>query len=198
MLTLTNMIFRLVLSAAFLMFEKNANYIWKTVHESLWRFPLFSNNFPLLLLGKCSCFISFFNSTGFSIFSPSDSYTPAVNSYPRITPGYLPPPVPKLAISTPTAVTLNSAAYAAPVVTKYTPASAGYNAYGAYGAYGSTYDASLYAKEGYYSSPAKILSPAITKYVSTPAVATTAYAATPTAAPVLCKLSRFCIICKQV
>lgn len=122
-----------------------------------------------------------------------------MNPYPRITPGYLPPPVPKVAISTPTAVTLNSAAYAAPLVTKYSPAvtaTTGYNAYGAYGSYGSVYDASLYAKGGYYSNQAKILSPPITKYVSTPAVATTAYAATPTAGPVVCKLSRFCIVCK--
>lgn len=108
-------------------------------------------------------------------------------SVPRITPGYLPPPVPKVAISTPTAVTLNSAAYAAPVVTKYTPAITATTGYNSYGAYGSAYDASLYAKGGYYSSAAKILSPPITKYVSTPAIATTAYAATPTAAPVICK-----------
>lgn len=127
-------------------------------------------------------------------FFPLDSYTPAVKSvaysYPKITPGYLPPAVPKVAISTPTAVTLNSAAYAAPVVTKYTPAitaSTGYNAYGAYGSYGSVYDASLYTKGGYYSSPAKILSQPFTKYVSTPAIATTSYTATPTAAPVVCK-----------
>lgn len=133
-----------------------------------------------------------FFSSKISIYFPSDSYTPAVKSvaysYPKVTPGYLPPlPSPKLAISTPTAVTLNSAAYAAPVVTKYSPAITATTGYNAYGAYGSVYDASLYAKSGYYSSPAKILSPPITKYVSTPAVATTAYAATPTAAPVVCK-----------
>lgn len=133
-----------------------------------------------------------YNSIGFDKFSSPDSYTPAVKnvaySYPKITPGYLPPlPSPKLAISTPTAVTLNSAAYAAPVVTKYTPAITATTGYNAYGSYGSVYDASLYTKGGYYSSPAKILSPPITKYVSTPAVATTAYAATPTAAPVVCK-----------
>lgn len=119
-----------------------------------------------------------------------DRYTPAVKSvaysYPKITPGYLPPG--KVAISTPTAVTLNSAAYAAPVVTKYTPAITATTGYDAYtGSYGSVYDASLYAKGGYYSGPTKILSPPITKYVSTPAVAHTAYTATPTAAPVVCK-----------
>lgn len=124
------------------------------------------------------------------------SYTPAY-SYPKITPGYLPPPVPKLAISTPTAVTLNSAAYAAPaVVTKYAPAitaTTGYNAYtgyNAHGSYGSVYDTSLYAKGGYYSnSAAKILSPPAytNQYLSTPAIAQTAYAVTPTATPVVCK-----------
>lgn len=103
-------------------------------------------------------------------------------SYPKITPGYLPPA--KVAISTPTAVTLNSAAYAAPVVTKYTPAITATTGYNAYGSYGSVYDASLYAKGGYYSSPTKILSPPLTKYVSSPAVA---YTATPTAAPLVCK-----------
>lgn len=110
-------------------------------------------------------------------------------SYPKITPGYLPPPPSaKIAISAPTAVTLNSAAYAAPIVTKYsTPAITATTGYNAYGSYGSVYDASLYTKGAYYSSPAKVLSPQITKYVSTPAVATTAYTATPTAAPVVCK-----------
>lgn len=109
-------------------------------------------------------------------------------SYPKITPGYLPPPVSaKVALSTPTAITFNSAAYASPVVTKYGPAITATTGYNAYGSYGSAYDASLYAKGGYYSSPAKILSTPITKYVSTPAVATTAYAATPAAAPVACK-----------
>lgn len=125
-------------------------------------------------------------------------YTPAVNSvaysYPKITPGYLPPA--KVAYSAPAAVTVNSAAYTAPIVTKYTSAPAtttttgyngynGYSGYSGYSGYGSVYDAAL-TKGAYYSAPAKVLSPAITKYVSAPAVSTT-YAATPTVAPVACK-----------
>lgn len=115
-------------------------------------------------------------------------------SYPRITPGYLPPAkvavsAPAYALSTPA---YTSAAYAAPLVTKYaaTPAiaSSGYNAYGSYGSYGSVYDSSYSKGASYYSSPA--LAAPVTKYVSSPAVATTFASAGPTIAPVAC-MNRF-------
>lgn len=111
------------------------------------------------------------------------SYAPAVKtvgySYPRVTPGYLPPA--KVAISAP-AYSLNTPAYSAGIVTKYaaTPAiatTAGYS--GSYGSY--DYDAS-YSRGAYYSAPAKV-----TKYVSTPAVTTTYATAGPTIAPIACK-----------
>lgn len=113
------------------------------------------------------------------------SYTPAVKSvaysYPKITPGYLPPA--KVAISAP-AYSLNAPAYSAGIVTKYaaTPAiatTAGYS-----GSY--DYDAS-YSRGAYYSAPAKVLAAPVTKYVSTPAVTTTFAAASPTIAPIACK-----------
>lgn len=112
-------------------------------------------------------------------------------SYPKITPGYLPPA--KVAISSP-AYSLghsaySGAAYSTPLVTKYAAAPAistdGYSSYGSYGSYGSVYDSS-YSKGGAYYSAPKVLAAPITKYVSTPAV-TTHFTATPTIAPVACK-----------
>lgn len=123
-------------------------------------------------------------------YIPLNRYTPTVKgvgySYPRITPGYLPPA--KVAISAP-AYSLNTPAYSAGIVTKYAaPAiasTAGYSTYGSYGSYDSSaYDGS-YSNGAYYSSP-KVLAAPVTKYVSTPAVTTTFAAAGPTIAPVAC------------
>lgn len=113
-------------------------------------------------------------------------------SYPKITPGYLPPA--KVAISSPTYSLSNAAysgaAYSAPIVTKYAAAPAiatdGYSSYGSYGSYGSVYDSSYSKGAAFYSAP-KVLSAPITKYVSTPAVTTT-FTANPTIAPIACEI----------
>lgn len=111
-------------------------------------------------------------------------------SYPKITPGYLPPA--KVAVSAPAylGTPAYSTAYsAAPIVTKYAAspaiATSGYSSYGSYGSYGSVYDSSYSKGASYYSAP-KVLTAPVTKYVSAPAVATT-FAAGPTIAPVTCK-----------
>lgn len=111
-------------------------------------------------------------------------------SYPKITPGYLPPA--KVAVSAPAylGTPAYSTAYStAPIVTKYAAspaiATSGYNSYGSYGSYGSVYDSSYSKGASYYSAP-KVLTAPVTKYVSAPAVATT-YSAGPTIAPVTCK-----------
>lgn len=115
-------------------------------------------------------------------------YSPAVKSvgysYPKITPGYLPPA--KVAYSAP-AYSLNAPAYSAGIVTKYasTPAIATTTGYsGSYGSY--DYDAD-YTKGAYYSAPTKVLAAPVTKYISTPAVSTTFTAASPTIAPIACE-----------
>lgn len=91
-------------------------------------------------------------------------------SLPRITPGYLPPA--KVAISAP--VTYNTAAYAAPLVAKFTSTPTTITSVG----HGSVYDAS-YSNGAYYSAAPKVLAPAVA----------TTY--TPTAAPIACRFFIF-------
>lgn len=108
-------------------------------------------------------------------------------SYPKITPGYLPPA--KVAVSAPAylGTPAYSTAYStAPIVTKYAASPAiSSSGYSSYGSYGSVYDSSYSKGASYYSAP-KVLTAPVAKYVSAPAVATT-FAAGPTIAPVACK-----------